>query len=92
MRKYARARGSAFRQISPAQILRAREQLGLTAEQAAAILGWRTKFWQDMEAGFRQFDPALFWAWKFWAHGTNAPPISQWRDYADRDADKEVSA
>ena len=44
----------------PEQIRAAREQAGLTQEQAAALIGYTMRAWQEWEAGNRGMRKALF--------------------------------
>lgn len=52
----ARAPGSP----APAEVRAARARLGLTQTQAAAIIGYSKRGWQDIEGGTRAMRPAAW--------------------------------
>lgn len=83
MRKFTKAKGSAFRQPRPEHIRAARLELEFTVEKAAGIIGRDSKWWLARESGERLMDPIIFWAWRYWARTKDAPPIGEWRLHPD---------
>lgn len=81
----SQANRSAAGNPKPAEILRAREDAGLTQQQAADLLfsSWRT--WQDWEAGERRMPPS---AWELFRVKCNARRMLEQRTIAKLDLER----
>lgn len=59
---------------SPEAIREAREALGLTQTEAAALIYSGLRAWQEWEAGARRMHPAMWELWRMKAAALAPPP------------------